>query len=59
MRITVRALMAAATVAGGAGPVPLVTRPRAFAIDEALYTVGGCTTALRESQVVERVRLAS
>ena len=44
-----------------AGPVPLVTRHalQAFAIDGSLYTVGGCTTALRDSQVVERLSLGS
>jgi hypothetical protein len=42
------------------GPAPLVTRHalEAFAVDGALYTVGGCTTALRDSPVVERRMLA-
>ena len=37
------------------GPKPLVTRHglKAFAIDGRLYTVGGCTTQLHDSQVVE------
>jgi hypothetical protein len=44
-----------------AGPAPLGTRHglRAFAIDESLDIVGGCTTALRGRQVVDRLRLAS
>jgi hypothetical protein len=42
------------------GPAPAVTRHAlaAFAIDDVLYTVGGCTTALRDSPIVERLRLA-
>jgi hypothetical protein len=41
------------------GPVPLVTRHAlsAFAVDGTLYTVGGCTTALRDTQAVERREL--
>ncbi len=41
------------------GPRPGVTRHAlaAFAIGDVLYTVGGCTTALRDSPVVERLRL--
>jgi hypothetical protein len=41
------------------GPRPLVTRHalQAFAVDGVLYTVGGCTTALRDSPIVERLRL--
>lgn len=41
------------------GPTPLVTRHalQAFAVDGVLYTVGGCTTALRDSPIVERLRL--
>ena len=41
------------------GPRPLVTRHglRAFHAGGALYTVGGCTTALRDSPVVERLEL--
>jgi hypothetical protein len=37
------------------GPRPLVTRHglKAFAIGNRLYTVGGCTTDLHDSQVVE------
>jgi hypothetical protein len=30
----------------------------AFAVAGSLYAVGGCTTALRDSPVVERLRLA-
>jgi hypothetical protein len=43
------------------GPRSLVTRHglTAFYADEALYTVGGCTTALRDSPVVERRTLAA
>ena len=42
------------------GPRPLVTRHalEAFAIDGTLITVGGCTTQLRDSPVVERRRLS-
>jgi N-acetylneuraminic acid mutarotase len=42
------------------GPAPLVTRHAlsAFAVGQVLYTVGGCTTALRDTQVVERRQLA-
>ena len=41
------------------GPRPLVTRHalEAFAIDGVLYTIGGCTTALKDSPVVERLEL--
>jgi hypothetical protein len=41
------------------GPSSLVTRHalQAFAVDGVLYTVGGCTTALRDSPIVERLRL--
>lgn len=41
------------------GPTPLVTRHalQAFAFDGVLYTVGGCTTALRDSPVVETLEL--
>lgn len=41
------------------GPKPLVTRHglEVFAAGGALYTVGGCTTALRDSSVVERLAL--
>jgi hypothetical protein len=41
------------------GPTPGVTRHalRAFAADGWLYTLGGCTTALRDSPVVERIAL--
>jgi hypothetical protein len=43
------------------GPVPGVTRHalRAFHVDGRLYTIGGCTTALRDSPIVERIRVAS
>jgi hypothetical protein len=43
------------------GPRPLVTRHalEAFAVNGFLYTVGGCTTALEDSPVVERIRLSS
>jgi Kelch motif protein len=39
-----------------AGPRPLVTRHalQAFYAGGAIYTIGGCTTALHDSQVVER-----
>jgi N-acetylneuraminic acid mutarotase len=42
------------------GPTSLVTRhgSKAFVIDGTLYNVGGCTTDLHDSQVVERRRLA-
>jgi hypothetical protein len=42
------------------GPRPLVTRHglEAFAAGGALYTIGGCTTALRDSPIVERLSLA-
>jgi N-acetylneuraminic acid mutarotase len=45
----------ARTGAWRAGPRPLVTRHglKAFAIGGTLYTVGGCTTDLHDSQVVE------
>ena len=38
------------------GPRPLVTRHglKAFAVDGTLYTIGGCTTDLQDSQVVEQ-----
>jgi hypothetical protein len=41
------------------GPQPLVTRHglEVFAAGGALYTVGGCTTALRDSPIVERLDL--
>lgn len=41
------------------GQHPVVTRHalEAFAVDGVLYTVGGCTTELRDSPVVERLRL--
>jgi N-acetylneuraminic acid mutarotase len=39
------------------GPAPPVTRHalEAFAVDGVLYTVGGCTTALQDSPIVERI----
>jgi outer membrane protein assembly factor BamB len=42
------------------GPRPLVTRHglKAFAVDGSLYTIGGCTTDLHDSQVVEQRRLS-
>jgi N-acetylneuraminic acid mutarotase len=41
------------------GPGSLVTRHalKLFYVDGALYTIGGCTTALHDSQVVERFSL--
>ena len=44
------------TNAWSSGPRSLVTRHglEVFYVDGELYTVGGCTTALRDSQVVER-----
>jgi Kelch motif protein len=41
------------------GPISLVTRHalKLFYADGALYTIGGCTTALHDSQVVERLRV--
>ena len=41
------------------GPVPVVTRHalQAFVVEDVLYTVGGCTTALRDSPVVETLEL--
>jgi hypothetical protein len=41
------------------GPRPLVTRHalKAFAAGGSLYTLGGCTTALRDSPIVERLAL--
>jgi hypothetical protein len=41
------------------GPTPLVTRHalQAFAVEGVLYTVGGCTTALRDSPIVETLEL--
>ena len=43
------------------GPHPVVTRHalEAFAVDGVLYAVGGCTTALRDSPVVERLEIGS
>jgi N-acetylneuraminic acid mutarotase len=43
------------------GPRPLVTRHalEAFHVAGALYTIGGCTTALRDSPVVERRDVSS
>jgi Kelch motif len=43
------------------GPHPLVTRHglEVFAAAGNLYAIGGCTTALRDSPVVERLSLAS
>ena len=43
------------------GPRPLVTRHalKAFVLDGSIYTVGGCTTALHDSQVVETRRVVS
>jgi hypothetical protein len=43
------------------GPRPLVTRHalEAFHVDGALFTIGGCTTALVDSPVVERRSLSS
>jgi Kelch motif len=48
--------------AGGSwrdGPTPRETRHalEAFAVDGVLYTVGGCTTALEDSPLVERLEL--
>jgi N-acetylneuraminic acid mutarotase len=42
------------------GPSPVVPRHALalIAVDDELYAIGGCTTALRDSQVVERIRLA-
>jgi hypothetical protein len=42
------------------GPRPLVLRHalQLFHVGGALYTIGGCTTALRDSPIVERRRLA-
>ena len=41
------------------GPSPPVTRHalEAFAVGGVLYTVGGCTTALRDSPIVERIAI--
>jgi hypothetical protein len=41
------------------GPTPLVTRHalQAFTANGVLYTVGGCTTALRDSPIVEKLAL--
>ena len=41
------------------GPPPLVTRHalEAFVVDGSLYAVGGCTTALQDSPVVERLEV--
>lgn len=43
------------------GPTPGVTRHalQVFSVGGALYTVGGCTTALRDSPIVERRRLGA
>jgi hypothetical protein len=50
----------AATGRWSDGPESLVTRHglKAFVVDGTLYTVGGCTTDLHDSQVVERRRVA-
>ena len=42
------------------GPTPGVTRHalQAFAVHGVLYTIGGCTTALRDSPIVETLRLS-
>jgi hypothetical protein len=47
------------TRAWRAGPTPGVTRHAlsAFVADGALYAVAGCTTALRDSPIVERLEL--
>jgi hypothetical protein len=41
------------------GPRPLVTRHalEVFAVDGVLYTIGGCTTALQDSPIVERLTI--
>jgi hypothetical protein len=41
------------------GPAPPVTRHalEAFTVDGVLYTVGGCTTALQDSPIVERIEI--
>jgi hypothetical protein len=41
------------------GPGPLESRHalEAFAVDGVLYAVGGCTTALRDSPIVERISI--
>jgi hypothetical protein len=46
----------AATGEWSQGPTPLVTRHalQAFYVDGSLFTIGGCTTALRDSPIVER-----
>ncbi|MDQ4030114.1 MAG: hypothetical protein M3168_03635 [Actinomycetota bacterium] len=46
----------ASTGGWSSGPIPGVTRHalQTFYVDGALYTVGGCTTALRDSPIVER-----
>jgi hypothetical protein len=51
----------AATGDWSQGPRSLVTRHglKAFVVDGSLYTVGGCTTDLHDSQVVESRRVAS
>jgi N-acetylneuraminic acid mutarotase len=43
------------------GPAPLVARHglKAFAIDGELYTVGGCTVDLHDSQVVEARKITN
>ena len=43
------------------GPAPNVPRHalEAFVVGGSLYAVGGCTTALRDSPVVERIRVGS
>jgi N-acetylneuraminic acid mutarotase len=50
----------ARTGAWSQGPEPLVPRHglKAFAIDGTLYAVGGCTTELHDSQVVEARNIA-
>jgi hypothetical protein len=42
------------------GPAPAVTRHalEAFIVDGTLYAIGGCTTALQDSPIVERVLLS-
>ena len=43
------------------GPTPGVTRHalQVFSVDGVLYTIGGCTTALRDSPIVERIPVRS
>ena len=50
---------AARELAPGAAPGRDAARARGVRVGGALYTVGGCTTALRDSPVVERLRLSS